>query len=557
MIKSVIKRLCSLFLFTTIALASWATPASAHAELLNTEPSTGQILPDAPAQVVLHFSEPVTPTQSSIKLFNGEGERREVPRATHPNGDGTTVSIPLPADLEHGQWVVVWRVISADSHPIHGALTFQAGTETPTRTNASLSNKLLASDHADLAVRVIQGVLRGIILLSTVIALGALILSVVFRKEEALFLLAYRAGGYALLVLGIATVLGLFNHGIYANAEPLSQFFDPNLARITLDTRYGYGTILRLAAVTSAALVLPEIQHRRTWWLASFGAALAVVTSFAVSGHAGTGRWPAAGIILDMFHITAGSIWFGGLLLICIALFCKSVIPDAEELRKGVQTFSRIALVCAITVLISGVLQAWRQIFSWNDLWNLDYSRLVLTKTALFLAIVAIAFFSRKATRRWGDAGTDTNVRKSLERNVFIEVLFAFAVVCVTTVLVATTPSATAAQQIIATNYDRQAPAGNITVNLHIPKTQSGIAELNVNLVDTNGKPVDAPEVNINMTLVDQGVGPLPVKLQRLGAGVYQTPNAIVPLGGIWTVSVVVRTTDIDQTATSFAVPFS
>ena len=54
------------------------------------------------------------------------GRELDVGEPRHPSGDDTRVVASAP-DLGDGSYVVAWRVVSADSHPINGAFTFDVG----------------------------------------------------------------------------------------------------------------------------------------------------------------------------------------------------------------------------------------------------------------------------------------------------------------------------------------------------------------------------------------------------------------------------------------------
>ncbi|MET9619031.1 ABC transporter, partial [Kitasatospora indigofera] len=56
----------------------------------------------------------------------------------------------------------------------------------------------------------------------------------------------------------------------------------------------------------------------------------------------------------------------------------------------------------------------------------------------------------------------------------------------------------------------------------------------------------EVPEVQLAFTLPDRDLGPLPVALTAEGTGRW-TGTAQLPLAGNWVVSVVVRSSDIDQ----------
>jgi copper transport protein len=103
-------------------------PASAHAQLESTQPDPSSVLVTSPSQVILHFGEPVEIDFGSLRVIGPDGNRVDLGGTHHPPGDTHAVAISLPAHLPNGTYVVAWRVISADSHPVHGAFVFSVGT---------------------------------------------------------------------------------------------------------------------------------------------------------------------------------------------------------------------------------------------------------------------------------------------------------------------------------------------------------------------------------------------------------------------------------------------
>ena len=97
--------------------------ASAHAELLGVTPADGSVVQDAPAEVVLRFSEPVSLTGGSARVL----DRGAAVVSGEPRVDGSTITIPLGGELPDGTYTVTWDVISEDSHPISGATMFSIG----------------------------------------------------------------------------------------------------------------------------------------------------------------------------------------------------------------------------------------------------------------------------------------------------------------------------------------------------------------------------------------------------------------------------------------------
>src|SRR5699024_5207465 len=100
-----------------------AQAASAHAALLSTTPEDGAVLEHAPTEAVLTFNEPVQLIDGSIRLFPGEGD----PVVLDARVSDARVVATFPADAEDGGYALSYRVVSADGHPIAGAISFTVG----------------------------------------------------------------------------------------------------------------------------------------------------------------------------------------------------------------------------------------------------------------------------------------------------------------------------------------------------------------------------------------------------------------------------------------------
>ncbi|MFS8891796.1 copper resistance protein CopC, partial [Synechococcus sp. R55.2] len=107
-------------------------PAFAHASLLSTFPEDGAVLQEAPTQVRLVFNEPVRITQLQVLGSSGRALALEnvVSTGNAPQGD-------LPQEIPEGVYIVSWRAISADSHPVSGSFAFQVGAADPGQLQAA------------------------------------------------------------------------------------------------------------------------------------------------------------------------------------------------------------------------------------------------------------------------------------------------------------------------------------------------------------------------------------------------------------------------------------
>jgi len=105
-------------------LAAPATPASAHAGLIGASPAQNSIVAPAPAQVVLTWTEGVTPVTGKVHVIAPDGSRADTGQI---RTQGTQLIIPLKPNGANGTYLVSYRVISADSHPVGGAYTYSVG----------------------------------------------------------------------------------------------------------------------------------------------------------------------------------------------------------------------------------------------------------------------------------------------------------------------------------------------------------------------------------------------------------------------------------------------
>jgi hypothetical protein len=118
---------------TAIAIAAVAatavsvpSAAFAHAHLLRAVPAAGSTVTEAPAEVVLSFSEKVEPAFSSAVVRDAGGKALDNIRASVDKADPTVVRVSLPR-LGAGAYTVEWRVMSADTHKVSGSFRFRVG----------------------------------------------------------------------------------------------------------------------------------------------------------------------------------------------------------------------------------------------------------------------------------------------------------------------------------------------------------------------------------------------------------------------------------------------
>lgn len=100
-----------------------AGPAAAHDELVSTDPADGATVATAPDQVTLTFTDKAIALGTEVKVTAPDGS---VVSAGDPQLGPTTVVQPLAPARPAGTYTVVWRVTSADGHPVSGTFHFAA-----------------------------------------------------------------------------------------------------------------------------------------------------------------------------------------------------------------------------------------------------------------------------------------------------------------------------------------------------------------------------------------------------------------------------------------------
>ena len=110
-------------LFFAAAVLSAAAPASAHDAAESSSPAQGATVATPPEKVSVTFNNDPLALGSQIQVKDAAGTSwAEGPVEIVDN----VASQKLRAGAPAGQFTVVWRVVSSDSHPIEGTFTFTA-----------------------------------------------------------------------------------------------------------------------------------------------------------------------------------------------------------------------------------------------------------------------------------------------------------------------------------------------------------------------------------------------------------------------------------------------
>ena len=550
---------------TMLALAAVltvASPASAHATLSSSSPSPGDLLTAAPTEVELRFDETVTTVPDSLRVLGPDGSRADT-GVTHRRGDGSTITVGLGDRLGQGTYLVSWRVVSADSHPVSGAFTFSIGTTStpPVADGASGPTTGLV-----LGLTRLGGYLGLVLLLGSAIFL-ALCWPDGWRQRRARRLML---AGWATSV--VAVLLALLVKGPDDAGLGLSQAGRWDLLQQVLATTYGKAMTVRLVLLVGLAAWYPFRSTVRPLATRTAAAVAGVifVGTFATAGHAVADAARPVAVISDMLHLTAMAAWVGGLVVLVAVVLPH---PDPAAAARAVPRFSRLAATAVAVLVVTGSYQAWRQVGGLAALTETSYGWDLVVKLGLVMIALTFAATSRSCVRALygtprpvvyaaaaddvldaepgahvldtavpdGQPDNESETRQTLRRTVAMEAVTAFLILCVTAALVATVPARAAYRPKV----DETLRLGPLTADVSAVPATDRAMDLHLTLLGPDGSPVDPAEVTADVRLPDRQLGPLPLTLQAAGVG-HEITTVTVPVRGDWTLTVSARTTDFD-----------
>lgn len=564
-----VRRVATAVILALVVILAPGGVASAHAELVATDPAGGAQLASGPTAVTLTFSEAVSAPAGAIRVLDSQSRRVDQGRLTHPGGAASKVAVGV-GHLGDGAYVVTWRVVSADSHPVDGAFTFQVGSASAGGAS-SITSALTSSRGGSRAVGVVYGAVRFLVFGALLVLLGGVAFVAGVWRDGATDGRTRRVVWTAFGVLFVATLAAIGLQGAYGAGLPLADVVKPSTIRLAFDTRFGVMAAGRLVLlVGSIPLLVVVLAPFRLGALVKGALAvmgLAIIATVSLAGHAGSGRAAAVALPFDLAHVGAASVWIGGLALLTVA-----VLPRADEVGSDgvVARFSPVAFACVVVLAVSGTAAGIRQVGGVDALRLTPYGRLLIVKVVLVAFMVGFAAASRlwvkdrmRARSRsplvvspgpgaMAAIGADAPARpappaRSIRRSVAAETLLAIAVLAVTAILVNAVP----ARDALAEPVTKEVVAGGVVFDLTVDPAKAGPVEVHAYTLTNDGQPRDVAELTMTMSLPGHGITALPVPLTQLAPGHYTSSNFQIPLAGKWTVAAVARLTDIDEARAS------
>lgn len=520
-------------------------PASAHAELVSSDPAEGAVVDAAPETVTLTFNEPVRLTSQQIAVYDAGGN--EVASTAGASGTEVTVNLADAADLPDGSYVVSWNVLSGDGHPISGALTFSVG---------AASASVVAPPAPESSSAVVTVLRDGLTVLSLVglllaAGLGLFVVLVLPRSWEGREVRARlrRLTTYAAGVAAAAVVLQV----------PVASVYGQGLELGDLASGFDAGAVVNemvsaALAVGGLALVVRTMTDTAPGLVAGrvigMGAVLALAGPSLV-GHTRAFAPAPVLVMWDVLHVGAGAIWLGG--LVGLVLTLRALAGRELLAAQTLSRFSTIAGGLLLVVAGAGAFLAWRIVGSWAPLVETAYGWLLLAKIGIAALVAAIGGWNRwrtlPAVRAASGFGDRERAAELVTRTVRVEAVLLVVLLGVTGVLVNKSPRPAPVTAASGTTGAGAATAGDLKVLAVMDPQRVGSNTLLVQVQDAGGDPYDPPS-NPVVSLRTDGLDIGEVTVRPIAAGTYQG-EVVVPRAGEWEVQVSLRLSRFESPVTT------
>jgi copper transport protein len=444
--------------FTLVALVGWAAPASAHTNLLGTEPPDGAAVEQSPTDVTLVFSENVEIQLTRVQITNGSGASVAIgPLARDPQHP-THLLVPLPAGLPADTYRVVFTTRdSTDLHETSGAIVFGVATVPPAAVTAVTST---GTRPAEVALRWISR--AGLALILGALAFIVFVLGGSGRTlgpDDGVSLTIQRRRQLRLVIIGAALVALAESGILFLQAADIGSL-GSSLSRVLLHSEFGSRWILTVIVLLGLGLFLPVLGRRYTVTKGrlAFGVAIVLSGIGAISGHSGGNSGVlSVRIAMRALHLVSVGTWAGGLVALLVALSAaRPVGPEAlsgdaaRRLRTALLArFGELALVAFVGAVVSGLVLSGEQVSTVTALLSTLYGTALLIKIGVLGLVAIVGFRHAWRVRRWqrapvrdASAPAASAARAPLtRRSLTLEVVGALLVIGLGATLGATSPA--------------------------------------------------------------------------------------------------------------------
>ena len=535
-----------------------ATPAaaSAHAYLTHTSPLPNAILASSPRRVALTYDEAVEPRFAIISVTDAAGHQLTTAPVSRLPSNPDTLFVPLKPHLPRGWYLIYWRAISVDGHPVQGAYTFAVGPEPGPPPQFAIPNISETATTPNLLAA------RWIMFLSVMVSIGLFAFRMLIarplmaRVEETnlrpvtiAFCVMAAVGVVAIpTYLDIATSIDSLRSP-FAVGELVPLFRVTAFGRAYVDMEICY--VLFVAAAAVALWVDRPLRRQRSIaeLLSVTGAlvgAAAVLLVPGLAGHAAQTAPRGLSLLLDWCHLISGSIWLGGLVGLLVVWATLPAGRRVAGLGVCVPRFSNVALASVLVLLATGVGATIIHIPILAALWQTSYGIAILVKigllsAAMLLGAVNLLRSKPRLVAASAQPGLGEPAARLLRRTVSGEVILASSAVLAAAVLSSLAPPSSALAQLdsalatvgpsrVASTVTQNGYTFRVLVNPNKVAQENSFALQ----ITKHGQPVTGADVTLTFEMLDMQMQNQEYQMKETRPGVYSHSAPALVMTGRW-----------------------
>ena len=525
--------------------------AFAHAALLRTVPQASGTVNTPPKQIAMTFSEAVEPRFAIVSVTDAAAHQQTAgpPRRSPTNPD--TLLVPLKP-VKEGWYLVYWRVISVDGHPVRGAFTFAVGP------NEGPIPQFVVPSISETAATPKLLIARWVVFLSVMTAIGLAVLRLAIARP-----VIRRVSGSTLrgvtVAFAIASGIGLAAIPVYtliATADfALRSMFDLGaIVPLVHASAFGRGyldlwicfALFVGAASMAIAIDRPErTQRSLAELLAAIGMILAASSVLLVpglAGHAAQTSPRGLSILADWLHLVSGSLWIGGLVGLLVLWRSLPAAARIAGLVVAVPRFSNVAFVSVLVLIGSGVGASLLHIPTIGSLWQTSYGQALLVKIGLLVAAMLLASVNLLRNKsRLDKPEVGVGAARLLRQLVAGETVLVAAAVFAAAVLSSLAPPSKALASVGGASAHvgpgpvrRTVTKNGYTFAFDVSPNKAAVPNTFGVRVTRQGKPVTGADIVTTFEMLDMEMGNQAFRLQEASPGVYTHAAPALVMVGHW-----------------------
>jgi len=502
--------------------------AAAHANYVKSNPASDARLTKPPTDVRVTFSETPDAHGSDVAVLDVNANRVDKHDVTLVSDEPNTLRVSVGA-IGDGGYIVSWTTVSAvDGHETKGAFAFainaplpaikDIGPSAPPPTALEIAGRALS--YAGMAV------LTGLAFFTMFIRIPAD--DAESQRERRLVIVGGAAlvAGSALLVLNQGTNI-------------------PGRLLLLLALR-AFAGVVALLSIAVPPRFLPADARREGIAFLGLAAGLTatLVSHAAASGDLGS-------VAVDYLHVTAISIWSGGVVAFSYVAMPSAGNADPRQLGATIWRFSLTALVAVAVIISTGTWAAFDRLVLIEDLVETPYGIALLAKIVLLGGLLALGALNLLV---WGP-----RMRRGLTssaqfwRGVMGETALFAGVLVAAAFLTSFAPPA----QANGAAFDETKHISGIRIELLTATTLPGrnrfVVRVQQGLTPISG----AEKVALRFTMVEHDMGEQELVATERAPGEYVAEGSPTAMLGTWKVQVIVRLAGRPDITALFTVPVS